>query len=333
MANTKLDIAFWDYDRTRALADQTVTIEGVDATFHSAPIVTEIFRGMIADRSFDVSELGFTYFLRTFDHMESPFVAIPVFPNRAFRHSAIFVNKASGIEKPEDLNGKTIGELALYSHDAGIMPKGMLMDEFGFKPETCRWIIGGLDWPLKPIDFVPHTHPSNVEVADIAEGKELGAMLEAGEIDALISADVPKCMLEHSPKVARLFPRYREIETEYYKRTGIFPIMHTVVIRRDLLKQHPELSQSIYKGFCDAKKAAEEKCKRGLIFNSMGTMFPWFSQLVEEDVALLGETWWPYGIQANRKAIDAVLRYHHEQGITDRLFTIEDIFLPELLTT
>ena len=161
------------------------------AAFHSAPIVTQIFEGAVGGK-FDVSELGMTYFLRTFKGTESPFVAIPVFPNRAFRHSAIYVNKASGIEKPEDLNGKTIGELALYSHDAGIIPKGILMDEYGFKPETCRWIIGGLDWPMKPIDFVPDTHPSDVQVSRIPEGKELGAMLEAGEIDALISADNPK---------------------------------------------------------------------------------------------------------------------------------------------
>ncbi len=333
MAEFKLDIAFWDYDRTRALVDGTVKIDGVESTFHSAPIVTEIFEGMMGERRFDVSELGFTYFLRTFKDGASPFTAIPVFPNRAFRHSAIFINKASGIEKPADLNGKTIGELALYSHDAGIMSKGILMDEFGFKPESCRWIIGGLDWPLKPIDFVSHPHPANVQVIDIAKGKELGAMLEAGEIDVLISADVPKCMLDHSPKVGRLFPNYREVERDYYKQTAIFPIMHTVVIRRDSLAQHPELSQSIYRGFCDAKKAAEEKYNHGLIFNSMGTMFPWFSQLVEEDTAVLGEDWWPYGIAANRKAVDAVLRYHQEQGITDQLFTVEDIFLPELLAT
>ena len=333
MADLTLDIAFWDYDRTRALADGTVKIDSVHGSFHSAPIVTEIFRGMIGENRFGVSELGFTYFLRTFENGMSPFIAIPVFPNRAFRHSAIFVNKASGIEKPEDLNGKTIGELALYGHDAGIMPKGILMDEFGFKPESCKWVIGGLDWPLKPIDFVPHTHPANVVVMDIGKDKELGAMLEAGEIDALISADVPKCMLEHSPKVGRLFTDYQMIEQDYYKRTGIFPIMHTVVLRRDLLAQHPELAQSVYKGFCDAKGAAAEMYKHGMIFNSMGTMFPWFSQLVERDIALLGEDWWPYGVAANRKAIDAVLRYHHEQGLTDRLFTKEDIFVPELLTT
>src|SRR6201996_2231438 len=175
MAYPKLNIAFWDYDRTRALADGTVKIEGVKAAYHSAPIVTEIFRGMIGERRFDVSELGLTYFLRTFKGSNSPFVAIPVFPNRAFRHSAIYVNKASGIHRPEDLNGKTIGELALYSHDAGIMAKGMLAEEFGFKPETCQWIIGGLDWPMKAIDYVSRPHPANVRVSNIPQGKELGA--------------------------------------------------------------------------------------------------------------------------------------------------------------
>ena len=158
-------------------------------------------------------------------------------------------------------------------------------------------------------------------------------MLEAGEIDALIAADVPKCMLEHSPRIARLFPNFKEVETDYYKRTGIFPIMHTVVIRRDLLAQQPQLSQSIYKGFSDAKDAAEEKYKHGLIFNSMGTMFPCFSELVGDDIATLGDDWGPYGVEANRKSINAVLRYHQEQGITDRLFTLEEIFLPELLAT
>jgi hypothetical protein len=333
MANLKLDIAFWDYDRTRALADGTTKIEGVDAMYHSAPIVTEIFERMIGERKFDVSELGMTYFLRTFEGDDSPFIAIPVFPNRAFRHSGIYVNRASGIHKPEDLNGKTVGELALYSHDAGIMAKGMLSDEYGFKPETCRWVISGLDWPLKPIDFVPHTHPDNVQVTEVPREKELGAMLEAGEIDALISADVPKCILENSPKVARLFPDYKAVEREYYRRTGIFPIMHTVVIRKDLLAQHPGLVKTVYSGFCDAKKVAVEKIKHGLIFNSMGTMIPWLNDLLDTDRDVLGDDWWPYGIGANRKAIDAILRYHFEQGITKRQFRCEDIFVPELLTT
>jgi 4,5-dihydroxyphthalate decarboxylase len=337
MNSLKLDIAFWDYDRTRALADEEVKIPGVDAAFHSAPIVTQIFEGVVRGK-FHVSELGMTYFLRTFDGQghsgqASPFVAIPVFPNRAFRHSAIYVNKASGIHKAEDLNGKTIGELALYGHDAGLMPKGILMEESGFRPESCRWIIGGLDWPMKPIDFVPHAHPEGVQISNIAEGKELGAMLESGEIDALISADNPKCILENSPRVARLFENYPEVERQYYKRTGIFPIMHTVVIRRDLLAEHPWLAKTVYRSFCEAKDAAVNKYEHGRIFNNMETMFPWFSHLTTDDRALLGDDWWPYGIDANRKAIEVILRYHYEQGITKRLFKLEEIFVPELLAT
>ena len=330
MANLKLDIAFWDYDRTRALAEGRVTMPGIDATFHSAPIVTEIFEGAVAGK-YQVSELGMTYFLRTCTVMNSPFVAIPAFPNRAFRHSAIYVNKSSGIRTPADLNGKTIGELALYGHDAGIMSKGMLMDEHGFKPETCRWIIGGLDWPLKPIDFVPKSHPAEVRVEDIPSGKELGAMLEAGEIDALISADIPKCILDRSPKVARLFQDYPNVEREYFRRTGIFPIMHTIVIRRDSLRDNPELAQTIFKGFCDAKQATAQDYEHGRIFNNMATMFPWFTHLIDEDVATLGQDWWPYGMGANQKAVEAILRYHYEQGITDRLFKVEDIFVSDLL--
>lgn len=333
MADLKLDIAFWNYDRTRALADRTTRIPGIAATYHTTPIVTQIFEGVIGGQ-YQVAELGFSYFLRTFLATgESPFVAIPVFPNCSFRYSAIYVNKASGIRTPEDLNGKTIGELALYSHDAGIMAKGMLMDQFGFKPETCRWIIGGLDWPMKPIDFVPKPHPANVDVHDIPKGKELGAMLEAGEIDALISADNPKCIIEQSPTVGRLFQDYTTVEAEYYAATGIFPIMHTVVLRKDLLRANPGLAKSVYDGFCQAKEQAVKGYQHGYIFNNVGLMFPWFNSLMDRAREVLGQDWWPYGIDANRKAIEAILRYHYEQGITSKRFTMEEIFVPELLNT
>ena len=333
MSALKLDIAFWDYDRTRALADGTVKIDGVDASFHSARIVTEIFERMIRQRDFDVSELGMTYFLRTLDFDASPFIAIPVFPNRCFRHSAIYINTSSGIKKPQDLAGKTVGEFAVYGHDAGVWPKGILSDDYGVTPDQCRWVVGGLDWPLEPIDFIPHPHPANIEVTSVLEGKELGGMLEAGEIDALISADVPKCVLKKSPKVARLFNDYETAERDYYQRTSIFPIMHTVVVRRELASEHPEIVEAVYKGFCDAKDATMEQYKTGLIFNNMGTMMPWFSKLVDEDRSLLGEDWWPYGVEANRKAVDTFLRYHFEQGLSKRRLTCEDIFMPEFLGT
>lgn len=331
MANAKLEIGFGDYDRTRVLADGTVRIEGVDAHFHSNRIVTEVFEAMVRQRAYDVSELGLSYFLRTLDTHDHPFLAIPVFPVRVFRHSAIYINTASGIKKPQDLAGKTIGEFAMYGHDAGVWPKGILSDDFGVKPEQSRWIIGGLDWPLKPIDFVPQIHPQGIDIQTAPHGTDLGAMLDKGEIDALIAADVPKCCLEKSPRVARLFPDFEATERNYYKRTGIFPIMHTVAVRKELATEQPEVLRAVYKGFCDAKDAVREQYRKGLIFNNMATMMPWFSKLVDEDITLLGDDWWPCGVKANRKTVDTFLRYHFEQGLSKRRMTCEDIFVPDFL--
>lgn len=330
----KLDIAFWDYDRTRLLADGTVKIEGVDASFHSARIVPEIFEAMVRRRAYDVSELGMTYFLRTFDgEGRSPFLAIPAFPVRAFRHGAIYVNKASGIRRPQDLAGKRIGELALYGHDAGVMPKGILSDDFGVRPEQSRWIVGGIDFPMDPIEFVPRPVPDGVEVEWAGKGADLGKLLEAGEIDALISADVPKAILEKSSRVGRLFEDYDEVERDYYRRTGIFPIMHAVVVTRELAEERPDLVEAVYRGFCAAKDRMQEQYVKGMTFNNMTVMLPWLTKLIGDGRELLGDDWWPYGIARNRAAIDAILRYHHEQGLTKRRFEIEDVFVPGLLDT
>ncbi len=331
MTDIKLDIAFWDYDHAQALRDGMVKIDGVDATYHTGRIVTDVFERMVKDRAYDVSDLGISYFLRTMDFDEPPFLAIPVFTLHMFRHSSIYVNKASGITKPEDLAGKRIGELAMYGHDAGVWPKGILSDEFGVKPEQSRWLIGGIDFPLKPIDWVQQPHPAGMEVEQAAADVDLGELLVSGEIDALISADAPKAYLEGNPAVGRLFENYVEVERDYFRRTGIFPMMHLIVVKRELADRQPDVVKAVYKGFKEAKAVCEAKFIKGLTFNNITTMIPWLSALITEDRALLGADWWPYGIKRNRSALETFLRYHFEQGLSKRHWKVEEVFVPYLL--
>ena len=186
---------------------------------------------------------------------------------------------------------------------------------------------------MDPVDFVPHPVPDGVEVQWADKAADLGDMLQRGEIDALFSADVPACALAKSPRVGRLFEDYEAVERDYYRRTGIFPIMHVVVVRRELAAEQPDLVRAVYRGFCAAKNGMAEQYVKGMTFNNMTMMLPWLTRLIGDDRDLLGDDWWPYGIEANHAAIDTVLRYHHEQGLTQRRFTIEDVFAPGLLDT
>ncbi|MBW8794122.1 MAG: 4,5-dihydroxyphthalate decarboxylase [Streptomyces sp.] len=326
-----MTIGTYVYEHTEALFDGRVVVDGVDATFETAPLVSDIFRGMCEGR-YDVAEFGLTYFLRTFDLDDAPFTALPIFPNRNFRHSAVYVNTAAGIGKPQDLAGRTIGEFALYGHDAGVWPKGILSDEYGVTPDQCRWVIGGTDHPIPAFDWIPQPVPAGVDVRHAPDGRPLGAMLEAGEIDALISVDVPQALLNGSPSIARLFPDHETVERDYYRRTGIFPPMHVVAVRRDLTHR-TDLLQAVYRAFGEAKDLAERKYREDAAKQHMSLVTPWFSKLFEDNRRLLGEDWWPYGVAANRRAVDTFLRYHHEQGLSRRLLTSEDIFVPEFLGT
>ena len=329
--NPSLSIATYTYEHTEPLFDGRVAIDGVDARFGTAPVVTDIFRDMVQGR-YDVAEFGLTYFLRSFETEDAPFMALPIFPNRNFRHSAVFVNTAAGIDKPQDLAGKTIGEFALFGHDAGVWPKGILADEYGVTVDQCRWVIGGTDHPIPSLDWIPQPVPAGVQVRHAPAGQTLGAMLESGEIDALISVDVPQALLKGSTKIARLFPDYESVERDYYRRTGIFPPMHIVAVRKESVHQTGVL-RSVYCAFVEAKELTQRGYLNGASKQHMSLVTPWFSSLFENNRRLLGEDWWPYGLGANRKAVDTFLRYHHEQGLSKRLLTSEDIFVPEFLDT
>ena len=326
-----LDIACFEYDTTRALFDGSVTVDGVDASMHTAATLPEIFRRMMRGREFDVSELGLTFYMRMLDGGDDSLVALPVFPNRVFRHSCIFVNTASGITHPSDLIGRTIGEFGMYGQDSGVWAKGILMDDHGFEPQRNRWVIGGLDQAMPPFDFIPHPHPAGLDVSAAPDGRTLSQMLESGEIDALFTANVPQPVLDGSTRITRLFPDFEPVERDYFRRTGIFPIMHTVVMKRELIEAAPGLAGSVHRAFVASKNVAAERYRQGRRLYEVHSMVPWTNALVDENRELFPEDWFPYGAAANRVAIDTYLRYHHEQGLSARRWTFDDIFAAELL--
>lgn len=329
MTELALNIGVYRYEHTAALLDGTVTIDGVAASFDTSPLVSDIFSKM-TQGGYDIAEYGLSYFLRMWDTKERPFLALPIFPNRNFRHSAIFVNAESGIEHPTDLAGKTIGEFALYGHDAGVWPKGILSDEYGLRPESSRWVIGGTDHPIPSFGWIPQPVPEGVDVRHAADGETLSAMLESGEIDALISVDVPQAILRGSPRVRRLFPDYESVERDYFRRTGIFPMMHVIAIRKELAETSG-LVEAVYEAFSTAKDQVEQNYLADASKQHMSVITPWFSDLFAKNRGLLGDDWWPYGLERNREAVDTFLRYHFEQGLSKTRLTSEDIFVPALL--
>lgn len=331
MSGPRLDIAVTRYENTRALFDGTVTFEGVDAALHSPPI-PDIFTGVAAGR-FDVAELGLTHYLRAMD-VGTDLVALPVFPARIFRHSSVFVNTTKGITGPADLVGRTIGEYGMYGQDAGIWIKGILADDVGFAANGNRWVVGGLDSPLPAgFEFTTHVHPPQVDVDFAPADRTLGDMLDRGEIDALFASNAPGAYLGGSPNVAPLFPDHEEREREWHQRTGIFPMMHTVVARRALLEDDPDLARRLYDGFLRAKDVAAQRYRDMRRLFQVTTMVPWMHNLFERNRSAFDDDWFPYGVEANRAALETFLRYSSSQGLSPADRTVDELFTKELRTT
>ena len=333
MTSVHLTMASGPYDTTRALFDGSAGVKGADVTMRTSNNLAEIFERMMRQVEFDVSELGWTFYLRDFGP-DTPYLALPVFPNRVFRQSCVFVNRHAGISHPRDLAGKTIGEFGVYGQDSGVWAKGALSDDFGFRPADSRWVIGGLDAPAGPFGFVRQIRPDGIDITGAPPDRSLAAMLEAGEIDALFTANVPQSFLDGTAEnIVRLFPDYEEVERDYYQRTGIYPMMHPVVMRKDLIGSHPGLARAVYDGFLAAKQAAQQRYAHAERLFGATLMLPWAGHLIERNKQTFHGDWWPYGTAANRHTVDTFLRYHYEQGLSPERLTIEDVTVPELLDT
>jgi hypothetical protein len=328
MARLTLKFAAQDYEHTRGLIDGRVPVEGIELE-HVDLFPADTFQRMIVDREFDVCEMAMTIYVSSLDLDDRPFVALPVFPVRSFRHSAIYVNADAGIHEPKDLIGKRVGEFCFYGHDAGLWPKGILSSEYGVPHDSMEHFIGGVGHPLPPLTWVPSRPPASVKVEHIGSKRALDKMLEAGEIDALFSAVTPPALLRGSPAVRHLFEDYESVEREYYQKTRIFPIMHTLVIRKDVYQQQPWIALPLYEAFKKAKALSLQRYTQAAIIKHTTFTMPWMTSHVAEVRGLLGNDWWPYGLEENRAVLDTFLGYHHEQGLSQRRYKPEDLFLPE----
>jgi 4,5-dihydroxyphthalate decarboxylase len=319
-------VACGDYDRTKALQDGSVQPEGIRLNY--IPLqAEEIFWRMGGHQEFDASEMSFSNHITIISRGNAPFVAIPVFPSRYFRHSCVFINTDAKIQKPQDLKGKKVGAPE-YSITAAVWIRGMLKDDYGVATQDIEWFAGGQEEPGRK-ERVALKLPPEIKLSFIAPDKTLNGMLESGEIDVLISARAPSCFVNGSSKVRRLFPNYKEVEIDYYKRTKIFPIMHVLVIRREIYDKNPWVARSLYKAFTDAKNLAIKNLN--FPTNTLACTLPWLPWEREQLNEIFGPDWWPYGIEANRHAIETLIRYMGEQGLIDRPTRLEEVFAPNVV--
>jgi 4,5-dihydroxyphthalate decarboxylase len=325
MSKLRLTLSVWDYDRTRALADGSVQPEGIDLTVLEHPVEETFFR-MARYREFDVAEMSMSSYTVSLHRDPRPFIAIPAFVSRYFRHSSIYVSAKSGIREPKDLAGRRIGTPE-YQMTAPVWIRGILADDYGVKPESVEYWTGGEEETRRD-EKIRLDLPPRFKVRPIGPDQTLSAMIAAGEIDALHTARAPSTFYSRPDAVRRLFPDYVEVEREYYRRTKIFPIMHVVALRREVYEANRWVAMSLHKAFVAAQQRAYASLRETAAHKAM---LPWLVAHVEDAVRELGEDYWPYGFHGNRHVLGTFLRYHHEQGLSPRRLQPEELFAPETL--
>lgn len=321
-----LKVAGYKFDRVAALVDGKVQVEGCDTTFEKAAIGdinTDVFSGA---QTWDVTEIGLHPFMLAYANEGfRDYSLLPVFPLRTFRHKSIFIRTDRGIKKPEDLRGKKIATPG-FSSTSLTWIRGMLQHEYGVKQEDIEWIVSAKDSSADAAGKVSAQEsmiPKGLNVTKGPAGQDESDLIESGYVDALFHAAEPRGFLQGDPKVGRLFSDYRTIERDYFAKTGIFPIMHTVAIRNSLVKANPWLPEAVFNAYSEAKTMMyQQLIKLGWANISL----PWAAKELEETRALMGDNFWPYGIEANRKTLEALFQYSYEQGLAKKKLKMEDLF-------
>jgi 4,5-dihydroxyphthalate decarboxylase len=320
MTKLRLSIAVGNYDRTRPLADGTVQIDGAD------PIVMlltpeEIFFRAFRFQDFDVCELSLSSFTVKTAQNDCPYAGVPVFPSRAFRHTSIYV-RTDRIKRPEDLKGRKVG-VPEYQLTANVWARAILEDDYGVKPSDIVWVRGGIDQPGR-IEKIKLALPPDVILEDAPEGETISSLLAKGEIDGFI-APRPPAGGRSIPNVGWLFPDPAAVAKDYYKRTGIFPIMHVLGVRKTFAAEHPWLPGALLKAFEQAKAVGLAQLSDT---SATKVTLPFVEESLKQARGLMGQDFWSYGVEPNRKTLEAFLRHHHAQGLSQRLVTVDELFHP-----
>jgi 4,5-dihydroxyphthalate decarboxylase len=312
------------YDRMQALYTGEVQPEGIDLDFIPIDAPRINFDRMAGEQAYDVSEFSSTEFITRQSAGSNRFVALPVFPSRCFRHGFISINEKSGIRTAKDLEGKRIG-VPLYTMTAAVWIKGHLQHDYGVDLSTIHWVEGSINSPTGHGE--PTVLPLARNIARITAnqtGKSLSQLLDEGEIDAIIGTTLPNAR-RHNPQIRRLFPDFREVEKDYYRRTGIFPIMHVVAIRRDVYEKHRFIGPSLYRAFCESKQVGLDKMRN---LAALRYTLPWLTDDLDELEEVFGDDPWPYGLEANRKTYEVLMQYMVEQGLLTAPLRVDDLFVP-----
>lgn len=322
MPKLELSVATGDYDRVRPLIDGTVAIDGVVPVFMTLD-PEEIFFRAFRHAEFDIAELSLSSFTVRTARGDNPYVGVPAFPSRAFRHSGVYIRTDRGIHTPADLRGRKVG-LAEYQLTANVWIRAFLEDDFQVEPASIHWVRGGIEEPGRP-EKIPITLPHGVNVTEASAGRSLSELLLAGEIDALIGPRTPSVVSAANPQIGWLFPDPRSAAVENYRRTKNFPIMHLIGVRRTLVERHPWLPATVLKAFAQAKEVAFAKLADT---SASKVMLPFVDQQLRQAQELMGRDFWPYGVGLNRQCLEYFLHQHHKQGISNRLVTIAELFHP-----
>jgi 4,5-dihydroxyphthalate decarboxylase len=318
MSKLQLSVAMGDYDRTRALFDGRVQIDGVDPVYMLLNPEEMFFRSM-RSMDFDITELSFSSYLVKHSRGECPYIAVPVFLSRAFRHTSIYVRK-DRIKKPTDLKGRRVG-LPEYQLTANVWARSILQDDFGVKPSDIHWVRGGIDTPGRP-EKIKLQLPPDVHIEAAPEGTTISELLDRGEIDGFIGPRPPSKHVLKNPAIGWLFDDPTAVAKDYYRRTGVFPIM--------LAAQHPWLPGAVLKAFTQAKAAALE-----LLGDTSATKItlPFVEEQLKAARETMGEDYWSYGVAPARKTLETFVRHHHSQGLSSRLVPVEELFHPATYET